>query len=184
MWIPRSNRLFKTVYLFLIISPKSRSHGTLLWADSLCPDRLTCFLEGPHLCQEDNCQNDFCNRCVLKISAENWYRYKPLHRQVNLLEVVADDVLPEAAWLTSVCICRVEIVDDSGRVVIKSSQDDCKPMNDGSRTVFCWPFTPAELLTGHIIGPVYRQDSFESAQSEAVDAGDGSLAVRFYLSAL
>lgn len=72
-------------------------------------------------------------------------------------------------WL---CKLRFKLVDGSGRVVIRLSQDMTKPVNtvlsNGEEDVQldCYP---VELLIGHKIGPAHLLDDPEGAEVEAMD---------------
>lgn len=98
-----------------------------------------------------------------------------LQCQIDLLEALADEVLPAAALsaarLSPVCRWRVELVDDAGRVVIMSSQDVFEPSNkalsDGAEYAQL-TISPADLIFGHNIWPVHTLDSSEGMRLKAI----------------
>lgn len=79
-----------------------------------------------------------------------------------MLEVLADEIFPAAAWSAErsspVCRLRVELLDDSGRVIIRSSQVVTESTNtalsEGAQDARL-DCPPAELLVGHNIGSVH-----------------------------
>lgn len=93
--------------------------------------------------------------------AEHW---NILQSQIYLLEVLEDGVLLAAAICAAisfpVCKWRVGLVDNSGGVVLRSSQDVTESANMAG--------LQAELLIGHKIGLVHLFDGLECAGTQAI----------------
>lgn len=89
--------------------------------------------------------------------------------QINMLQVLADVVLPAAAWSawrsSPVCRWRFGLVDDSSKVVIRSSQNVTKSVNTAMVPRCSAGRSPAELLIGHKIEPVHLLDGSEGAMN-------------------
>lgn len=101
-----------------------------------------------------------------------------LQWQINLLEVLADDILLVAVWSTArlfpVCRCWVKLVNDSDKVIIRLWPSYLNTMLSNGEKDIQLTGPTVELLIEHKIRSVHPLNGSESAGLKAMVAGGKS----------